>query len=231
MSESHNIGARVRALQEKIAAAAVAAGRDPASVALLAASKTQSVEAIQEALVAGQTLLGENRAQSLRDKAPRLASHSPAPSWHFIGRLQKNKIKYVVPWARLIHTVDSLALAQAIGAKTSEPIGVLIQVNTGNDPAKGGVAPSTVLTLAEEINQVKGVHLRGLMTIPPFTDDPDQATPFFEELAALAEAGRARGLPLHELSMGMSGDFHQAIAAGSTIVRIGTAIFGARARP
>ena len=223
-----SIADQVALVRADVAAACLATGREPAAVRVLAAAKTMPIERIRDALDAGQTLLGENRAQDLRDKAPQLAAHSPPPEWHFIGRLQRNKVKYVVPWATLIHTVDSLDLAEAIANRASAPIGVLVQVNTGNDAAKGGALPEQALDLAASIHALDGIDLRGLMTLPPWTDDPTDSLEHFQTLADLAAEGRARGLPLTELSMGMSRDFHQAIAAGSTMVRIGTAIFGAR---
>ncbi len=222
------ISKRVEQVQQMVADAAREAGRDPQTVRVLGACKTMPVEPIRQALAAGQILLGENRAQELRDKAPHLAHHDPAPEWHFIGRLQKNKVKYVVPWATLIHTVDSLELATTIARRATAPIGVLVQVNTGNDAAKGGVAPDQAIDFAHSLHALEGIEVRGLMTIPPWADDPNDTTEHFETLAGLAERGRAQGLSLHELSMGMSRDYRQAIAAGATIVRIGTAIFGAR---
>ena len=225
---SQTIAHRIAEVRSRIDLACTEAGRDPASVRLLAASKTQPPQRVREALEAGQILLGENRAQSLRDKAPELAAHQPAPQWHFIGRLQKNKVKYVVPWATLIHTVDSLALAQAISERASHEIGVLVQVNTGDDPAKGGVSTSDALRLCEHIHALPGIALKGLMTMPPITETPAQAAPFFQTLFHLAEQARKEGLPVHELSMGMTADFPVAIANGATIIRVGTAIFGAR---
>ncbi len=223
-----SIAERIARVHAEVAQAAIDAGRDPSSVAVLGACKTKPVELIREAIDAGQTLLGENRAQSLRDKAPLLASHSPAPDWHFIGRLQKNKVKYVVPWASMIHTVDSLALAEAISARAPNPLGVLIQINTGADEAKGGVQSRAALDLAKDIERLDKLTVRGFMTLPPMTDDPEDCAPFFTEVSALAEAGRAAGLQTDVLSMGMSRDHRVAIRCGSTIVRIGTAIFGAR---
>ncbi len=222
-----SIADHIADVRSRIDASCMAAGRAPETVQLLAASKTQSPEIIRQALDAGQTLLGENRAQSLRDKAPLLAAHDPAPVWHFIGRLQKNKVKYVVPWATLIHTVDSLPLAEEIAKRASSPIGVLVQVNTGDDPAKGGISTSGALDLCRQIHDLPGLSLRGLMTMPPLTEDPADAAPCFQALAFLAARARADGLPAEELSMGMTGDFPVAVAHGATIIRVGTAIFGA----
>ena len=223
-----SIADRIARVHAEVAQAAVDAGRDPASVAVLGACKTKPVDLIREAIDAGQVLLGENRAQSLRDKAPLLASHSPHPDWHFIGRLQKNKVKYVVPWVSMIHTIDNLALAEAINARAPGPIGVLIQVNTGEDAAKGGVSSQAALALAKDIDRLDKLTVRGFMTLPPMTEDPEDCAPFFSEVAALAQEGQAAGMETDVLSMGMSRDHRVAIRCGSTIVRIGTAIFGAR---
>ena len=223
-----SIADRIARVHAEVAQAAVDAGRDPASVAVLGACKTKPVDLIREAIDAGQVLLGENRAQSLRDKAPLLASHSPPPDWHFIGRLQKNKVKYVVPWVSMIHTIDNLALAEAINARAPGPIGVLIQVNTGEDAAKGGVSSQAALALAKDIDRLDKLTVRGFMTLPPMTEDPEDCAPFFSEVAALAQEGQAAGMHTDVLSMGMSRDHRVAIRCGSTIVRIGTAIFGAR---
>jgi len=223
-----DIQQRILGVRSRIDAACREAGRDPATVRLLAASKTQVPAVIQEALDSGHTLFGENRAQSMRDKAPLLAAHVPTPEWHFIGRLQKNKVKYVVPWATLIHTVDSLSLAEEIAKRAHQPVGVLVQVNTGDDPAKGGVSTADALHLCEQIHALPGIDLKGLMTMPPMTDDAGGAGQYFQILADLAEEARNKGLPAHELSMGMTADFPVAIAHGATIIRVGTAIFGPR---
>jgi pyridoxal phosphate enzyme (YggS family) len=224
-----NIADRIEQIHRGVAQAAIDCGRDPSEVRVLGACKTKPVDLIREALAAGQTLLAENRAQEMRDKAPLLAVHSPPPEWHFIGRLQKNKVKYVVPWVQLIHTVDSLALAEAISKRAPNNIGVLIQVNTGDDINKGGVHVSDALDLAKQIEQLDSLTVRGFMTVPPMTDDPEDCAPFFAEVADLARRGRADGLLTDTLSMGMSRDYRVAVREGSTIVRIGTAIFGARA--
>lgn len=222
------IAERIATVHRNVAQAAIDCGRDPSDVRVLGACKTKPVDLIREALNHGQTLLAENRAQELRDKAPLLAAHSPAPEWHFIGRLQKNKVKYVVPWASLIHTVDSFALAEAIAQRAGRPIGVLIQVNTGGDENKAGVPGTEALALAKRVHGLEHISVNGFMTIPPMTEQPEDCAPFFAEVQELAARGRADGLPTTVLSMGMSGDYRIAIRHGSTIVRIGTAIFGAR---
>ena len=226
-----SIAENLRAIEARIASACAAAGRDPATVRLLAVSKTKPGAAIEEALAAGQRAFGENYAQELRDKVRDFAGADPAPEWHFIGHLQRNKVKYAVGKAALLHAVDSLRLAEAIGGRAArEGIeqDVLVEVNVGGEASKSGVAPEEALALCEAIQAIEGVTVRGLMTIPPFREDPADVGPFFERLAALAAEGRQRGLPLTELSMGMSHDFEVAVAHGATIIRVGTAIFGAR---
>ncbi len=226
-----SIAENLAVIRARVDAAAVAAGRDPSEVTLLAVSKTKPEAMISEALAAGQRAFGENYAQELRDKARAFEGADPAPEWHFIGHLQRNKVKYVVGHAALVHAVDSEKLAGAIGERAArEGIqqGVLVEVNVGGEESKSGVAPEAALALCEAVAATPGLALRGLMTIPPYREDPEDVAPFFQALAELAAAGRARGLTLTELSMGMSHDFEVAIRHGATIVRVGTAIFGAR---
>ncbi|MSQ00601.1 MAG: YggS family pyridoxal phosphate-dependent enzyme [Myxococcales bacterium] len=197
----------------------------PATVTLVAVSKTRPASIVAEALAAGQLDFGENYAQELRDKADQIG---PGPRWHFIGGLQRNKVKYVVGRAMLIHDVDTIELAEEIGKRSGNtPTAILVGVNMG-EAQKSGVPAARTLEFARAVLRVPGVSLRGLMTIPPATEDPADAAPYFAELAALAAAGRADGLPLHELSMGMSHDWRIAVAHGATLVRVGTAIFGSR---
>ncbi|MCB9763444.1 MAG: YggS family pyridoxal phosphate-dependent enzyme [Alphaproteobacteria bacterium] len=218
---------RVRA---RLDAACAASGRDPASVGLIAVSKTRPLDDVLAAARAGQRLFGENYAQELRDKAAALAEQSNPPpvAWHFIGHLQRNKVRYVVNTAALIHTVDSLRLAGEIAKRAEHPQAILAQVNVGDEASKSGVAVDEALALCEQLDGLEGVALRGLMTIPPAVADPADAAVHFRTLAELAAEGRRRGLPLTELSMGMSSDFEVAIAHGATLVRVGTAIFGPR---
>ena len=234
---AQDAAARVAAVLARVHAACDAAGRDRAAVRLLAATKTRTPEEIAQGVLAGLTLVGENRAQELRDKKDAVAALLPAgtaaPEWHFIGALQRNKVKYVVGRATLVHAVDSLKLGEELSARVQElglaaPLCVLVEVNTGGELSKAGVPPGQALDLCAALAALPGLELRGLMTIPPETADPAQARPYFERLAALAEQGRTRGLPLSELSMGMSGDLEVAIACGATIVRVGTALFGPR---
>lgn len=210
-----------------VAEAILAAGRPAGSVGLVAVSKLQPVAAIVEAVAAHQVDFGENYAQELRDKA---ALVGMPIRWHFLGALQRNKVKYIVGRAWLVHDVDNLALAEEIGKRSGgSPTGILLGVNIGVEPQKSGVLPKDALALAEAMTRIPGVTLRGLMCIPPAVDTPEAASPWFEALADLAARGRAAELPLHELSMGMSQDYAVAIRHGATLVRVGTAIFGARA--
>ncbi len=206
-------------VRQQIARAARAAGRAPDSVTLLAVSKTVPAERVRLAIAAGHDLFGENYAQELRDKARAVAG----ARWHFIGPLQRNKVKYVVGVAELIHSVDSPALLDEIAAR-ADKLGVvqrcLVQVNVGREPQKSGCAPEDVPALVRAFAARPSVRCEGLMCIPP---DGVPPRPFFDNLAQLVAAEH-----LATLSMGMSGDFAEAIAAGATIVRIGTAIFGER---
>ncbi len=220
------IGENLERVRATLRAALAAADRPADSVRLVAVSKIQPVAAILEAIAAGQVDFGENYAQELRDKAEIVT----APvRWHFIGALQRNKVKYIVGRATLVHDVDTLALAEEIGKRSgARPTGVLLGVNIGEEPQKSGVLPKDALALAEAVTRIPGVALSGLMCIPPAVEEPDAAAPYFEALADLAARGRAAGLPLHELSMGMSHDYPVAVRHGATLVRVGTAIFGAR---
>jgi pyridoxal phosphate enzyme (YggS family) len=205
----------------------------PAGVRLVAVSKTQPAEAVREAYAAGQRDFGENYAQEWRDKAAALAD-LPDLVWHFIGSLQSNKVKVVVggagsaaeaPRAAWIHTVDRASLADEVSKRSAArgvATAVLLEVNVAGEASKSGCAPGDVPALAEHVAGLPGLALRGLMCIPPLEGDP---RPHFAALRALRDR-----LPLRlpDLSMGMSGDYEAAIAEGSTLVRVGTAIFGAR---
>lgn len=210
------IAARVRNVRERIAAAARAAGRDPALVRLVAATKTQSVQRVAAVIRAGVVDIGENRAQELVAKAPDLEHLTP--TWHFIGKLQRNKIKSLVPWVQCWQSIDRIELVDALVTRGAAPR-TLVEVNVGAEPQKSGCAvadaPGIVDALARrELGPV------GLMTVAPAVGD---ARPHF---AALRELGARLGLA--ELSMGMSGDFEAAIGEGATIVRVGTGLFGPR---
>jgi pyridoxal phosphate enzyme (YggS family) len=220
-------------VRERIAGAERAAGRAPGSVRLLAVSKKMTADDVRAALAAGQRAFGENYAQELRDKRAALAQDPTLPTlpeWHYIGPLQSNKVKYVAGQVALAHTVDSATLLEAIEAR-GLPQACLVQVNVAGEAQKRGLAPGDLPALLDRFSALSHVTCAGLMVIPPFTENPDDARPHFAALRALrdreAEIARPH-VELRELSMGMSGDLEVAIAEGATIVRVGTAIFGAR---
>jgi PLP dependent protein len=221
---------RLRAVRDRIAAAARAAGRDPSTVTLLAVSKTWPAEAVRELAALGQTAFGENRAQELTAKAAALADLSL--EWHFIGQLQRNKAGAVARTGAVVHSVDRLPLARAlarVGEETGRPVGVFLQVDLGGAAGelaeRGGAAPDDVPALADAVADLPGLTLRGLMAVAPRGEEPG---PAFVRLAALAERVRTDHPGAAELSAGMSGDLEEAIAAGATLVRVGTALFGSR---
>jgi pyridoxal phosphate enzyme (YggS family) len=227
-----SLAARLRAVQEDLARAAREAGRDPTTVALVAVSKYHPAVAVCEAYDAGVRDFGENLAQELHEKARQVARSGRTPRWHFIGRLQRNKVKTVLEHAHLVHTVDRWELAEALSrrAGVGQPLGVLVQVNIGEEPQKGGVAPAEAVAFARRVGTLPGLALRGLMAVPPADTN---ARPHFEAVAALSRALRAtpEGAQATELSMGMSHDFREAVHCGATMVRVGTAIFGVRSHP
>ncbi len=220
---------RIAEVRERIGAAARRAGRDPSEISLVAVSKMFPVSAIAAAADAGVTDFGENRAQDLAHKAALVGDRV---HWHFVGALQRNKVRTVVGTAGLIHSVDRLEVARAI-SRRAEAIGtiqrVLIEVNVSGEASKAGVEPAGTRKLSEDVAALDGVELRGLMTIPPRTEDPEASRPYFERLADLRESALLSPAAASELSMGMTGDFEVAVETGATIVRIGEAIFGPRA--
>jgi pyridoxal phosphate enzyme (YggS family) len=220
---------RLADVRRRLDAAVAAAGRPAGSVRLVAVSKTKSPEAIRAAYAAGQRVFGENYAQELAQKAEALRE-LPGIEWHFIGRLQRNKAKQVVQAAGTVHTVDRAELAAELGKRASAGgvrVRVLVEVNVSGEASKGGCSPEDLGSVLAAIAAEPRLEAVGLMTIPPDVDDAEAARPFFRALRALRDRhGGAPALP--ELSMGMSHDFPIAVAEGATLVRIGTAIFGAR---
>ena len=220
---------RLRAVRERIAAAERAAGRPPGSVSLIAVGKTFPAEAIREVAALGQVDFGENRAQELLAKAAELADLPLR--WHFIGQLQRNKAAAVARLGAVVHTVDRTSLARTLdrAGQEGEPVDVLVQVDlggvAGEVAARGGAAPDDVPALADLVASSAGLRLRGLMAVAPRGEEPG---PAFERLAALAARVRADHPDAVELSAGMSGDLEAAVAAGATVVRVGTALFGDR---
>ena len=223
---------RIAQIQKRIAAAAEKAGRSPDEIRLVAVSKTKPVDSIQKALDAGLSLFGENYIQESRDKVDALSDSGA--QWHFIGHLQSNKAKYAVQLFDLIHSVDSFKLARELNkqaAKIDKVQPVLVQVNISAEATKSGTSSEESVDLVKAISDLPNLSLQGLMTMPPFFDDPERARPYFQELHKLRNYINSlsiTGISMDELSMGMTGDFEAAIAEGATLVRIGTAIFGER---
>lgn len=223
----NTITSRLLGLRERIVNAAARAGRDPAEIELVAVSKTHSAEAVCEAMEAGQRVFGENRVQEFLAKVPQVP---PSAEWHFIGHLQKNKIRKVLPLATLIHGVDSLELAQAIDRIAGEldlRPRILLEVNVAGEESKFGFSPEAVRSQIGSIVTLSHLQVEGLMTVPPAT--PESVRPYFVRLRELRDVLAVESAaPLPVLSMGMSGDFEVAIEEGATLVRVGTALFGGR---
>lgn len=210
-------------IRERIFAAAQRAGRSPSAVTLVAVSKSVDAQAVDRMRQAGQVDFGENRAQELRRKSQALG---PGIRWHFVGQLQRNKVGDVVGTATLIHSVDRWELAEPIARRAREAgrvQRVLVQVNQADDPAKSGCAPDEAGELVSRIRELPGIVCEGLMTVPRLHADP---RPVFRGLARLRDDLRGRFPEVQHLSMGMSGDFEEAVEEGATIVRVGTALFG-----
>lgn len=226
------IAENLAAIKAQIVSACERAGRDPAEVQLIGVTKTVSLERIREGVEAGIKVLGENYIQEARGKIESLADLQVA--WHFIGHLQSNKAKMAVQWFDYIHTLDRERLARELDRqahKQGRQISVLLQVNVGHEESKSGVGPDSLMALFQAVAPLDGLIIRGLMALPPYLDDPDQVRPYFRRLRQLLERLReSSAVPeqLTELSMGMSHDFAVAIEEGATMVRIGTALFGAR---
>ena len=226
------IADRLAEIRERIAAAARSAGRDPSSIRLVAVSKTFPIESIREAYAAGQREFGENRVQEALQKVA--AASDLDIRWHLLGHLQTNKAKKAATAFSTIHSVDSVELLQKIdaaAAETGRTPELLIQVDLAGEATKFGVPPADVPQLFDAARRCHAVRVAGLMMLPPLPESPEDARPWFRRLRELRDEWRAAGVPpsmLAELSIGMSGDFEVAIQEGSTMVRIGTAIFGSR---
>lgn len=214
-----------------MAAAAKRAGRDAEAIKLVVVTKTVDTDRITEAVAAGAKIFGENRVQEAQKKIEQLGSGA---TWHLIGHLQSNKAKYAVRLFDLIHSVDSIELAREIDRQASRAgkvQDILIEVNIAGEQGKSGIALSDAKSLVRHAAQLKNISIRGLMIIPPFSENPEDARPYFKQLKSLAEKIENEHIPgvsMKELSMGMSGDFEVAIEEGATMVRVGTAIFGER---
>jgi len=225
MTLQDNLGA----VRERIAAACARAGRDVADVTLVGVTKRHPTETVVEAFRAGITDVGENYVQELVEKHSAVAE---PVRWHFIGHLQRNKVRQIAAFVHMIHGVDSVRLGEEIGRQAiaaGRTIPVLLQVNTSGEESKHGVAPDGAIELGRALAAIEGIELVGMMTLAAFLDEAEATRPMFRLLATLrAELRAATGLALPHLSMGMTGDFEVAIEEGATLVRIGTALFGER---
>ncbi|MBW1981926.1 MAG: YggS family pyridoxal phosphate-dependent enzyme [Deltaproteobacteria bacterium] len=226
-----SIAENLERLKARISEAALRAGRDPQAVRLVGVTKTVDPQRIEAAVQAGLQDLGENYVQEAREKIAKLP---PGLRWHFIGRLQTNKAKYAVKLFHLIHTVDSRKLAKELNRRAEAAgrlVPILVQVNIAAETSKGGIRKEDVLPIIEYISTLPFLRLKGLMTMPPFFDQPEKVRPYFRQLRQLSRqiaARRLANVDMTELSMGMSGDFEVAIEEGATLVRVGTALFGRR---
>ncbi len=223
---------RVHEVQARIAAAAARAGRNVADITLLAVSKAQPAESVRAAAAAGLTEFGESYLNEALGKLEALAGL--ALTWHFIGRLQANKTRPIAERFQWVHGLERLHVAERLSAQRpvhAPPLNVCIQVNLAGEASKAGVAPAQLAQLAEALGALPRLRLRGLMCIPPAERDPERQRAWFARLRELREALNAQGAGLDTLSMGMSADFESAILEGSTVVRVGTALFGPRSPP
>ena len=224
-----SVAERLREVQVRIDAACAKAGRDPAGVELLAVSKTYPATVIQQAIDAGHRLFGESRQQEAEAKIPRLPS---SLRWHFIGHLQRNKVRKVLPLVEVLHSVDTVKLARQIDRVAVES-GLFpkayLEVNVGSEGNKHGFLETDLLASMDDLLGLERLEVIGLMAIPPFFSEPEQVRPWFVRLRELRDRLQLEfDVPLPGLSMGMSGDFEVAVEEGSTIVRVGSSIFGSR---
>ena len=223
------IADNIASLRERITAACARAGRDPASVTLMAVSKHQPPDAVRAALDAGITIFGESRVQEAKAKIPLCPGRA---RWQMIGHLQSNKCRDAVALFGMIQSVDSLALAQELNKqceKAAKTMPILLEVNVSGEASKFGYQPVALLAEFEELSKLPRLEVHGLMTIAPYTPTPERVRPVFRRLREMrAECEQLLGAPLPQLSMGMSGDFEIAIEEGATLVRLGTALFGER---
>lgn|SRR5574344_576761 len=218
-------------VEENIRKACLKAGRDITDVQLIAVSKTKPVEDIKEVYSTGIRDFGENKVQELDEKYSELEKDI---KWHLIGHLQRNKVKYIIDKVSYIHSVDSVRLANQIeeeAIKKNVDVNILIEVNVADEETKFGVKPEETLDLIKSISELKHTHIKGLMTIAPYTEDPETNRVYFKQLKNLAteiNTYKIPGVEMNELSMGMTGDYQVAIEEGATFVRVGTGIFGER---
>lgn len=226
-----DIVANIAQIHERIATVCQKCGRVPGEVRLVAVSKKKLAKDIETAIVAGQTLIGESYVQECAAKIDEVKADA---EWHFIGALQSNKVKYLRGKVAMIHSVDRFSLAEEINrqwGKDDACVDILIQVNLGEETSKSGTTTSELINLVHRVAKLEHLRIKGLMALPPWQADPEEVRPYFRQLRQLAEQINTLGLPnvtMQELSMGMSHDYEVAIEEGATLIRIGTAIFGAR---
>ena len=224
-----DIAQNLSQVRERMERAAARVGRDPSGIRLIAVTKTVPIERIKEAHDAGAAIFGENYIQEARDKIA--AIEQAGIQWHFIGHLQTNKAKYAVKLFDTIHSVDSIKLARELDTRASaagKRVDCLIEVNLSGEASKFGISKEQAPELAHEMTGLNNISLRGLMTMPPYFDDPELSRPYCIALRRLKETIERTNIPLQELSMGMTTDFETAIEEGATMIRVGRAIFGER---
>jgi pyridoxal phosphate enzyme (YggS family) len=220
-----SIEQRISEIRLKIGKLCDEFGRPRESVSLIAVSKRHPLQSIAAAHALGQLHFGENFAQELRDKSRALPE---SLKWHFMGRIQKNKAKYIAPACFRVHGLETVDQAQALANRATAPLSCLVAVNIGREEQKSGVLPKELRERVRALSAVQRIQIRGLMCLPPYREDPEDTAQYFNEMAQLLCALQADGFNMDELSMGMSHDYHVALRYGATWLRIGTAIFGPR---
>jgi pyridoxal phosphate enzyme (YggS family) len=222
-----SLDANLQSVRETIARSAERAGRDPGEIVLVAVTKTQPVERIREAIALGLTQLGENRVQ---EALPKIDEIGPADlDWHLIGHLQTNKVKFVEGHFRMVQSIDSAGLVEALDRRLAAPLEVLIEVNVAEEPQKTGALPADLPAVASAAHRAQHLRLLGLMTVAPMVADVEQVRPVFRRLRSLRDAtSQQLGMPLPVLSMGMTEDYPIAVEEGATMLRLGRALFGPR---
>ncbi len=222
---------QMKNVEEKICRACERSGRKREEVTLIAVSKTKPIEDLKEAYACGARFFGENKVQEITEKYPQMPADV---QWHMIGHLQRNKVKYIVDKVALIHSVDSLRLAQTIQTEAEKhqvTVPILLEVNVAEEESKFGVSVAETLSLAQQISSLPNVHIEGLMTIAPYVDEPEENRWIFKKMKQLSIDIRQKNIDnvdMYVLSMGMTGDYEVAIEEGATMVRVGTGIFGSR---
>ncbi len=218
-----DIARNLHDVERRIAQVAQRAGRSPAEITIVAVTKGLTAQAIEAALEAGIRHIGENRVQEAREKIARLSNLQPCATWHMVGHLQTNKVKTAVEIFDIIHSIDSLRLAEALSGRARNTVPVLLQVNISGEEPKSGFSEAELPKAVEDVARLSMLKVKGLMTIAPLVSDPEEVRPIFRRLRELRDS-----LGLEHLSMGMSDDFEVAVGEGATMVRIGRAIFGER---